>query len=74
MFYIALAISFLLGAIPFAYLIPKLKGIDIRKVGSKNPGATNFTKSSGMEIRHVSSYSGYIEGYARYLLYNLLLS
>lgn len=37
-----LILSYLIGSIPFAYLIAKrFKGIDIRKHGSGNPGATN---------------------------------
>ena len=37
-----LVLSYLVGSIPFAYLIAKhFKGIDIRKHGSGNPGATN---------------------------------
>jgi len=36
--------SFLIGSIPFAYLIGRLKGIDIRKVGTKNIGAYNVWK------------------------------
>lgn len=33
--------SFLIGSIPFASVISKRKGINIRVVGSRNPGATN---------------------------------
>lgn len=34
--------SYLLGSLPTAFLVSKLKmGIDIRKQGDKNPGATN---------------------------------
>lgn len=46
---IALAVvaAYLLGSIPFAYLAGKLRGIDIRTVGSKNVGATNVFRSLG---------------------------
>lgn len=46
--FIAIALlSYTLGSIPFAYLIPKiLKGEDIRKTGSGNVGATNVFRSS----------------------------
>ncbi|MEO0273370.1 MAG: glycerol-3-phosphate 1-O-acyltransferase PlsY [candidate division WOR-3 bacterium] len=40
-------ISYLMGAIPFGFLISKLKGVDIRNVGSKNIGATNVFRSVG---------------------------
>jgi len=40
--------SYLLGAIPFAYLVTRwLKGFDIRKVGSRNPGAANVITNAG---------------------------
>ncbi|MCS6770747.1 MAG: glycerol-3-phosphate 1-O-acyltransferase PlsY [Kiritimatiellae bacterium] len=39
--------SYLLGAIPFGFLIARAKGVDIRKVGSGNIGATNVLRSVG---------------------------
>lgn len=39
--------SYLLGAIPFALLTARMKGIDIRKVGSGNVGATNVFRAVG---------------------------
>jgi acyl phosphate:glycerol-3-phosphate acyltransferase len=41
------AATYLLGAIPFGFLIAELKGIDIRTVGSGNIGATNVFRSVG---------------------------
>ncbi len=38
-------VAYLLGAIPNGFLIAKAKGIDIRKVGSGNIGATNVYRS-----------------------------
>lgn len=43
-----LAGALLLGAIPFALLLGRLRGIDIRKVGSGNVGATNLARSAGL--------------------------
>ena len=44
----ALLSSYLLGSLPTAYLFGKiLKGIDIRKVGSGNVGATNAMRALG---------------------------
>lgn len=40
--------GYLIGAIPFGYLVPRIiKGTDIRKEGSGNPGATNVARTMG---------------------------
>lgn len=39
--------SFLLGAIPFGFLLARARGIDIRQVGSGNIGATNVSRALG---------------------------
>ncbi|MFH1477403.1 MAG: glycerol-3-phosphate 1-O-acyltransferase PlsY [Verrucomicrobiota bacterium] len=39
--------AYLLGAIPFGLLIARAKGVDIRKVGSGNIGATNVFRAVG---------------------------
>jgi len=43
--FIGLAISYLVGAIPFALLLARTRGVDIRQVGSGNVGATNVFRS-----------------------------
>ncbi|MEK9657933.1 MAG: glycerol-3-phosphate 1-O-acyltransferase PlsY [bacterium] len=40
-------LSYFLGALPFGLILSKLKGIDIRKVGSGNIGATNVYRNMG---------------------------
>ncbi|HEY6099418.1 MAG TPA: glycerol-3-phosphate 1-O-acyltransferase PlsY [Anaeromyxobacter sp.] len=44
---VALAVAYLLGSIPFSYLVARRKGIDVRTVGSGNVGATNVMRSAG---------------------------
>jgi glycerol-3-phosphate acyltransferase PlsY len=44
---LGLALCYLLGSIPFGYLIGRLGGIDIRRWGSKNVGATNVARILG---------------------------
>lgn len=39
--------AYLLGSIPFGFLLAKAAGVDIRKVGSGNIGATNVYRSVG---------------------------
>jgi len=43
-------ISYLCGAVPFSYLLPRLKKIDVRKVGSGNVGGTNALRAAGPVI------------------------
>lgn len=38
----------LLGAVPFAFLIGRLLGVDIRRAGSGNVGATNLARTTGL--------------------------
>jgi len=44
---VLLVISFILGSIPFGIIIAKAKGVDLKKVGSGNVGATNVLRSLG---------------------------
>jgi glycerol-3-phosphate acyltransferase PlsY len=39
--------SYLLGAIPFGLLIGRMRGVDVRTVGSRNIGATNVFRTVG---------------------------
>jgi glycerol-3-phosphate acyltransferase PlsY len=42
-----LIIAFFLGSIPFGIIVAKIKGVDLKKVGSGNIGATNVLRSLG---------------------------
>jgi glycerol-3-phosphate acyltransferase PlsY len=44
---IAAVVGYLLGALPFGYLVARAHGMDIFKVGSGNPGATNVKRVLG---------------------------
>lgn len=44
---IAVVSGYLLGALPFGYLVARGKGVNIFEVGSKNPGATNVRRVLG---------------------------
>ena len=46
----AIAIAYLLGSIPFAYLAGRAKGIDLRRVGSGNLGAANVFRTLGRRM------------------------
>jgi len=40
-------VGYLVGSIPFSYLLPKFKGVDVRRVGSGNIGGTNALRAAG---------------------------
>ncbi len=40
-------LSFILGSIPFGIIVAKARGVDLKKVGSGNIGATNVLRSIG---------------------------
>ncbi|MBA3945290.1 MAG: glycerol-3-phosphate 1-O-acyltransferase PlsY [Herpetosiphonaceae bacterium] len=42
-----LLVSYLVGSIPFSFLIAKARGIDLRQVGSGNTGASNVWRNCG---------------------------
>jgi glycerol-3-phosphate acyltransferase PlsY len=44
---IAAAAGYLLGALPFGYMVARSKGVDIFSVGSRSPGATNVRRVLG---------------------------
>jgi glycerol-3-phosphate acyltransferase PlsY len=44
---IAAVVGYLLGSLPFGYLVARSHGVNIFEVGSKNPGATNVRRVLG---------------------------
>jgi glycerol-3-phosphate acyltransferase PlsY len=44
---LVLAGSYLLGSIPFSFLIARAWGVDVRRTGSGNVGATNVLRTTG---------------------------
>jgi glycerol-3-phosphate acyltransferase PlsY len=46
--FLYLVFAYLCGSIPFAYIVTKIvKNVDIRKIGSGNPGTTNVFRTIG---------------------------
>ena len=45
---IVLVIAYLIGSIPFALMLTRYRGADLRSVGSGNLGATNVVRASGL--------------------------
>ena len=60
--------AFLLGAVPFGFLAGKMKGIDLRKVGSGNIGATNTLRVLGVPAGVTVLLLDVLKGYLPVLL------
>lgn len=62
---LALAIAYLLGSIPFGYLLVKWKtGTDVRVKGSGNIGATNVLRTTGPTVGIATLLLDIAKGYA----------
>lgn len=55
-------LAFLIGSIPTGLLIAKNKGIDLRKVGSGNIGATNVLRAVGREAALLTLFGDITKG------------
>lgn len=61
---IVIIISYLLGSIPFAYIMTRLlKGIDIREVGSGNVGSTNALRTAGKTVAVTALTGDLLKGF-----------
>jgi glycerol-3-phosphate acyltransferase PlsY len=62
-FYVLIAlIGYLLGALPFGYLVAKAHGVDIFKAGSGNPGATNVRRVLGSRAGNMVFALDFLKG------------
>jgi glycerol-3-phosphate acyltransferase PlsY len=62
LFWILLGCGYILGAIPFGLIIGKIKGVDIRKAGSGNIGATNVQRTLGWAPAAISFVLDFAKG------------
>jgi glycerol-3-phosphate acyltransferase PlsY len=56
-------ISYLAGSIPSAYIVGKARGIDLRKHGSGNLGATNVVRVLGAKIGAAVFIADFLKGF-----------
>lgn len=70
--WLLILLSFLSGSIPFGFLVGRLRGIDIRKEGSGNIGATNALRVLGPGWGVCVLIADIIKGYVpTYLAFNI---
>ena len=60
--------AYLVGAIPFGFLIGKMRGVDVRTVGSKNIGATNVFRTVGKKWGLLAFFCDVMKGFLPTLL------
>lgn len=66
-------LSFLVGSIPFGYLIGQVKGIDIREHGSGNIGATNVWRVLGSTWGLFAFILDFFKGFLPVFVLDLLI-
>lgn len=59
---LCLAAAYLIGGIPFGFVIGKLRGVDVRTVGSKNIGATNVFRTVGKKWGFLALFCDVLKG------------
>ena len=59
---LAVLAAYLMGSIPFAQLLSKRRGIDLRRVGSGNVGATNVLRTLGVRPAVVAMMLDAVKG------------
>jgi glycerol-3-phosphate acyltransferase PlsY len=69
-----LVISYLVGSIPFGYVIAIAKGVDVRKQGSGNIGATNVGRVLGRKFGAIIFVLDLLKGFVVVLLVPIFVS
>jgi glycerol-3-phosphate acyltransferase PlsY len=59
-----IAVAYFAGAIPFGFLIGRMRGVDVRTVGSKNIGATNVYRTVGKKWGLLAFLCDFLKGFA----------
>lgn len=65
--------GYFIGSIPFGVLIARMRGVDLRKVGSGNVGATNVVRSVGRGWGYLCFLLDLLKGFLPSLAVGLLL-
>ena len=60
---VAIVAAYLIGSIPFGFLVGKMRGVDVRTVGSKNIGATNVFRTVGKKWGLLAFACDFLKGF-----------
>lgn len=71
--FILILACYLIGAIPFGLLVSRRSGVDIRREGSKNIGATNVTRLLGKKMGLLTLLGDIGKGFFPVFLSSLLI-
>jgi glycerol-3-phosphate acyltransferase PlsY len=69
---LAVVLAYLVGSIPFAYLLSRQQGIDLRHAGSGNVGASNVLRTTGVRAAVLAMVLDGVKGTAAVLMAQLL--
>lgn len=58
-----IAVAYFAGAVPFGFIIGKMRGVDVRTVGSKNIGATNVYRTVGKKWGLLAFLCDFLKGF-----------
>lgn len=65
--------AYLVGSLPFGFIVGKMRGVDVRTVGSKNIGATNVYRTVGKGWGLLVFFLDFLKGMVPTLLARQLL-
>jgi glycerol-3-phosphate acyltransferase PlsY len=69
---LCISLAYLLGSIPSAYVVARLRGYDIRKLGDSNVGAANVLRCFGIVPAAITLSADIVKGTISVLLARLL--
>ena len=69
---IAVTLGYFVGSIPFAYLLSRQQGVDLRRAGSGNIGASNVLRTTGVRAAMLAMALDGVKGTIAVLIAQLL--
>jgi acyl phosphate:glycerol-3-phosphate acyltransferase len=69
---LAVTLGYLVGSIPFAYLLSRRQGVDLRRAGSGNVGASNVLRTTGVRAAVLAMALDGVKGTLAVLMAHLL--